>query len=394
MMMRRIAYVGTYVPKRCGIATYTHHLRRAVGSAAEGRLSDLVIAMTDRPDEHAYGAGVIPSRKQERTDYRLAAERIRAAGAELVSLQHEFGIFGGEAGSYVLDLIEAVRRMGIPVVTTFHTVFEHPEEPYRSVQQRIAAASSRIIVMSRKAVRYIADAFDVPEDRIAYIPHGTPQPVKTNRRALRERFGWHGRKVIMSFGLLSRGKGYETLIRALPGITRSVPETLYAIVGQTHPEVQKHEGEAYREQLRALAKELGVDRHLVMIDRYVDEAELAQMLTACDVYATPYPGLQQITSGTLAYAVGLGRPVVSTPYVYARDLLAEFPELLLPPADPEAWAAALAEWLAAPMALERLERRIARIGAEMHWPAVGRKHLGLFTGMIRSSRQSAEAAEA
>jgi len=390
----RIAYIGTYVPRACGIATFTHHLRQAVGAASGGKGSDLVIAMTNRPDEHAYGSGVHPIAKDVRSEYRRAAERIRAFGADLVSLQHEFGIFGGEAGEYVLDLLESLQRMGIPVATTFHTVFERPEEPYRGVQQRIADLSDRIVVMTRTAVRYVAEAFGVPRERIVCIPHGTPLPPREDRNAIRERLGWTGRKVVMSFGLLGRGKGLETIIRALPGLVRRVPEAVYAIVGQTHPEVAKIEGESYREELRALAAELGVEDRLVMIDRYMGENELAEMLTACDVYATPYPGMGQITSGTLAYAVGLGRPVLSTPYVYARALLADCPELLVPPADPGAWTEALASLLGSRETRERIERRIARIGANMNWPSVGRAHLDLFRRVARVPDIAARTAEA
>jgi glycosyltransferase involved in cell wall biosynthesis len=392
--MTRIAYIGTYVPRRCGIATFTHHLRLAVGAAAGGKGSDLVIALANRPDEHAYGTGVHPVVKDDRSEYRRAAEAIRDSGADLVSLQHEFGIFGGEAGEYVLDLLESLQRMGIPVVTTFHTVFARPEEPYRGVQQRIADMSDRIIVMTRTAVRYVAEAFGVPRERIACIPHGTPQPPRDGRNGLRERLGWNGRKVVMSFGLLSRGKGLETVIRALPRLIERAPDALYAIVGQTHPEVAKFEGESYRAELRALAAELGVGDHLLMIDRYIEEDELAGMLTACDIYVTPYPGMRQITSGTLAYAVGLGRPVLSTPYVYARDLLADIPELLVPPSDSDAWAEALAGLLGSEERLERIGRRIARIGAAMHWPAVGREHLKLFRRVARAPGVTAATAEA
>ena len=391
--MTRIAYIGTYVPRRCGIATFTHHLRLAVQAAAGGKGADMVIAMAKRQDGQSYGSGIHPITADVRSEYRRAVERIRTFGADLVSLQHEFGIFGGEAGEYVLDLLESLQRTGIPVVTTFHTVFERPEEPYRGVQQRIADLSDRIIVMTRTAVRYVAEAFDVPVDRIVYIPHGTPKPPRDGREELRERLGWSGRKVVMSFGLLSRGKGLETIIRALPAVIRRVPDVLYAIVGQTHPEVVKCEGESYRAELRALADDLGVGDHLLMIDRYMEEKELAELLTACDVYATPYPGMQQITSGTLAYAVGLGRPVLSTPYVYARDLLGDIPELLLPPADSDAWADALILLLDSEEQLERIGRKIAGIGASMHWPAVGREHLKLFRRVARNPGVAAATAE-
>ncbi|WP_248927654.1 glycosyltransferase family 4 protein [Paenibacillus hamazuiensis] len=387
--MNRIAYLGTYVPKRCGIATYTHHLRQSVRAAKGWKGIDPVLAVSDRSELDAgYDAAIWPLVKEERLSYRKAADKINASDVALVSLQHEFGIFGGQAGAYVLDFLERLKK---PVVTTFHTVFEHPQEPYRSIQQQIADRSDRILVMSREAIRYVADSFAVPEEKVRFIPHGTPVPVLGKRHAVRDELGWTGRKVVMSFGLLSRGKGLETVLRALPAVVREVPETLYAIVGQTHPEVRKTEGESYREELRALVAELGLAGHVEMIDRYMDEQELVACLTACDLYVTPYPGLQQITSGTLAYAVGLGRPVLSTPYVYAQDLLRGYEELLVPALDVAAWERKLTALLSDRMALQRWERRMARIGADMHWPHVGLQHWRLFKELIREAAMDRQA---
>jgi glycosyltransferase involved in cell wall biosynthesis len=381
--MSRIAYIGTYVPKRCGIATYTHHLRQSVKGAKGWKGIDPVLALVDQTDDEI-GAdpSIWPIVKQNRTSYLKAAEKLNASDVALVSLQHEFGIFGGEVGAYILDLLDRLEK---PLVTTFHTVFEQPPEPYRSIQQRIADRSDRIVVMNRKAIRYVADAFGVPEKKLCFIPHGTPAPVSANRDAVREQLGWSGRKVVMSFGLLGRGKGLETVLRALPAVVRKVPETLYAIVGQTHPEVKKHEGESYREELKELAASLGIERNVSMIDRYIDEQELAEYLTACDLYVTPYPGMQQITSGTLAYAVGLGRPVLTTPYVYAQDLLAECPELMVPALDVPAWERKLTEMLSDKVSLQRWERRMAKLGEDMHWPKVGCRHLQVFEELIEET---------
>ena len=385
--MNRVAYVSTYIPQKCGLATYTYHLRQSVRGARGWRGIDPVIAVTSS-EEVVYddpALKVLP--KEERSAYRTMAEKINRSDVSVVSLQHEFGIFGGEAGAYVLDFVRHLKK---PLVTTFHTVFEFPEEPYRSIQQEIAERSDRIIVMSRKAVGFLHNAYGIPENRIVFIPHGTPVPVKENRASFREKLGWSDRKVLLTFGLLSRGKGLETVIKALPAVIRSVPNALYVIVGQTHPEVRKREGESYREELLHKIKEHGLEDHVRMVNQYVGEKELVEYLTACDLYLTPYPGLQQITSGTLAYAVGLGRPVLSTPYVYAQDLLGEYPELLLTPGDSAAWGDRIISMLSVEGELEKWERIISRIGRPMHWPEVGKAHVRLFDELAAGISASAQ----
>lgn len=374
--MTRIAYIGTYVPQKCGIATYTSHLRQSVRAAkgwngndpvfafrptgGQPEFTDPSISVLDKDDRHAYGK---------------LAERINRSDVSVVSLQHEFGIFGGEAGDYVLEF---AGRLEKPLAVTFHTVFETPEEPYARVQRQLADLSTMILVMSRKAADYLHHSFGTPRHKIHYVPHGTPEPEPGKRSAYRRRMGWSDRKVIMSFGLLSRGKGLETVISALPEVVRNVPNALYVIVGQTHPEVRKREGETYREELRQLIRNLGVEEHVSMLDRYVDEDELVGLLSACDLYVTPYPGMQQITSGTLAYALGLGKPVLSTPYVYAEDLLGDHPDLLLPPGDAGRWAEGLTSLLSDDRRMKQLSHEITRIGSQMHWPKVGKLHLALF----------------
>ncbi|HZG84246.1 glycosyltransferase family 4 protein [Paenibacillus sp.] len=386
--MTRIAYIGTYVPQKCGIATYTHHLRQAVRGARGWKGVDPVVAVRPSADRSPLSdPAVWTLPKDDRDAYAKMAERLNRSDVDVVSLQHEFGIFDGEAGDFVLELLE---RLTKPVVTTFHTVFEKPEEPYRSVQERIALRSDLVLAMNRKAAEYLHEAFGTPKEKLWFVPHGTPEPAPGKRKAVRAEWGWQDRNVMMTFGLLSRGKGLETVIHALPEAARRVPNLLYAIVGQTHPEVRKREGEAYREELRALIASLGVERHVLMIDRYVEEDELVGLLSACDLYATPYPGLQQITSGTLAYAVGLGRPVLSTPYAYAKDILADHPELLLPPGDASRWAEAVISLLSDEGRRKRIARELGRIGESMHWPKVGELHLKLF-GMAASRRSVTQA---
>jgi glycosyltransferase involved in cell wall biosynthesis len=370
----KIAYVSTYVPKKCGLATYTHHLREAV-SQSKGDASDPVVAMCNPDELDAYREPwQFPLLKQEREDYRLLAETLNRSPVDIVSLQHEFGIFGGEAGDYLLELLDRLKK---PVVTTFHTVFEKPAEPYASVQAAIAQRSDQIHVMNRKAIGYLHDHFHIPLEKISFIPHGAPVQGREERHLSRRQFGWENRKVLFQFGLLGRSKGIESLLKALAGAVLAVPDLLYVIAGQTHPEVKKHEGEAYREELIAMIAQLGLQHHVRMIDRYVPEDELESLISACDLYVTPYPGMQQITSGTLAYAAGLGRPILSTPYSYAKDLVQGHEELLLPYGDTAAWSAKIIELFSFPEMLGECERWMAEIGRSMQWPQVGAQYLGL-----------------
>ncbi|WP_055107169.1 glycosyltransferase family 4 protein [Paenibacillus ihumii] len=387
--MTKIAFIGTYIPQRCGIATYTHHLRQSIRGARGWRGIDPVIALrTSEASGLETAPGIWELDKHDRTAYIRAADRLNRSEVAVVSLQHEFGIFGGEAGEYVLDLAERLEK---PLAVTFHTVFEKPEEPYRSVQERLAKRADMILVMNRRAVDFLHGAFRIPRERIQVVPHGTPEPAPGKRISYRRKMGWDGRKVVMTFGLLGRGKGLETVIHALDKVAREVPDVLYAIVGQTHPEVKKQEGEAYREELQAMIQQRGLERHVTMIDRYVEEDELVGLLSACDLYVTPYPGLQQITSGTLAYAVGLGRPVLSTPYVYAEELLGSYPELLLAPGDAELWAERMCKLLGSEEERLEMERGMMDIGRAMHWPKVGKLHLSLFGQLSAKAKAGAAA---
>ncbi|MFC4600212.1 glycosyltransferase family 4 protein [Cohnella hongkongensis] len=380
----QIAYVSTYVPKKCGLATYTHHLREALSHAKGHRSPDPVIAICNADERNDYREPwMLQLVKQELDDYGRIADLINQSSVDIVSLQHEFGIFGGEAGGYLLELLQRLKK---PVVTTFHTVFEHPVEPYAPVQREIARSSDHLIVMNRKAVGYLHDNFEIPLDKMTFIPHGTPVPNKADRLKARKQAGWDHRKVLFTFGLLGRGKGIELILRAMATAVQAVPELLYVVAGQTHPEVRKHEGEAYREELHLLIRQLGLQHHVQWIDRYLPEDQLVSLISACDLYVTPYPGVSQITSGTLAYAAGLGRPILSTPYVYARDLVQGREEMLLPFGDADAWSAKLIEVFTYPGMLADWERHISDIGRSMHWPHVGAQHLRLFQRVMAQHR--------
>lgn len=378
--MTRVAYISTYVPKKCGIATYTYHLRQSVHAAKQWKAKDPVIVVHNDETNDWSDPLLWPLQRDSEDDYIEMANQINRSELDVVSLQHEFGIFGGEAGRHILSLVRHLKK---PLVTTFHTVFEHPRQPYADIQREIAEKSARIVVMNRKAAGFLSRSFGIPEEKVCFIPHGTPVPDAGRRQRYRKQLGWDGRKVLMTFGLLSRGKGIELILKVMPDIVKKVPNALYAIVGQTHPEVKKHEGEKYREELWSLIRESGIEPNVVMIDRYLEESDLVHHLTACDVYVTPYPGLEQITSGTLAYAVGLGRPVLSTPYCYAQDLLAEEPELLIPYDAQEEWKERMVSLLTNDVKLQYWARKMERIGQTMHWPVAGKQYHRLFTEVNR-----------
>ncbi|WP_062305494.1 glycosyltransferase family 4 protein [Alicyclobacillus sendaiensis] len=386
-MTLEIGYVSTYVPRKCGLATYTHHLRQSVRRAAGSSAADQVIAMLG-PDEDVknYNRSYWFLRRDERRDYARIARRVNESRIGVVSLQHEFGIFGGEAGAYILDFIDALHK---PLVTTFHTVFRKPMSPYREVQKEIAERSDRIVVMNRQAIEYLVEAFGISPSKIHYLPHGTPVRSVTPRAELRKRFGWQDRAVIVTFGLLGPSKGIEFMLDAMPDIVREVPNALYVIAGQTHPEIVKREGEAYRESLVRRIHALGIDDHVVMLNRYMSEADIVDLITAADLYVTPYPNMEQITSGTLAYAVGMGQVVLTTPYAYARDLLKDVPELLVPYGDTRAWAERAVEVLTNPEKRAKYAERISAIGADMTWPRVGERHWQLFHDVALQARRRA-----
>ncbi len=375
-MRNQVAYVSTYLPQKCGIATYTYHLRQAVQKAKRQALDDPIAVIKDNnivyPDNSLLKWPIL---KNHREDYIKAADALNNSSVSVVSLQHEFGIFGGAAGSYILDF---VRRLKKPLVTTFHTVFKEPKGLYAPVQQELAERSDHIVVMNRKAIGYLSKSFAIPTAKISFIPHGTPVPDLRRREVFRRKLGWSDRKVMMTFGFISRNKGIETVLYALPAVVRKVPDVLYVIAGQTHPNVKAVEGESYRNELKRIIRREGLEKHVLMIDKFMNEQDLAHYITACDLYITPYPGLEQITSGTLAYAIGLGRPVLTTPYRYAQDLLKGNEELFVPFDNRSLWSEKMITLLSNESMLKSYQKKMSRIGNLMSWPHVGRKYLKLF----------------
>lgn len=361
---RHIALLGNALPRLCGLATFTTHVREALAVRYPAMRVDH-IAMVDPGRHYAFPAEVCAVLAQEdRPAYAQAAARIAASGAELLWVQHEYGIYGGPQGEYLLDLLDG---LDLPVVVTLHTVLEHPDPAQLRVLGALVRRASLLVVMADKARDILERRFDVPAARIAVIPHGVPDRPYVEPATMRDLLGLEQRKTILTFGLLSPGKGLETMIRALPAIVERCPEALYAIVGATHPHLVAQAGEAYRERLMRLAETLGVAGHLRWDAHFLDEAALLDRIAAADIYVTPYTNPAQITSGTLSYAYGLGKPIVSTSYVHAAELLAGGRGMLIGFDDPPALAGAVGDLLADDAKRAALAKRAFATGHSMTW---------------------------
>lgn len=360
----RIALIGGFRPRKCGIATFTTDIYEQLGAHHQDVTVDLHVVDDSRsPLEYGSVRGTILSDRRE--DYRAAARRINEDAVDAVWLQHEYGIFGGDAGDMVLDLVD---RVAAPLIVTLHTVLAEPSPQQRKVLDHLLRRASRVMVMSAHSMQLLRDIYHVDADRIAVIAHGAPDRPFGREDEHKAKLGLTGRRVMMTFGLLGPGKGLETVIEALPSIVADHPDVMYRIVGATHPNLVASEGEAYREGLMALAETLGVGANIQWDNRFLDNEELLDQLEACDIYLTPYPNMQQSTSGTLSYAVALGKAVVSTPYVHARELLADGVGVIVEPRQAEIIAAAVNRLLADPAELQAVKRRAWEKGRETIWP--------------------------
>ncbi len=361
--LHHVALIGNALPRQCGLATYTTHSAQAMRAAYPGLVVDHY-AMDD-DDGTTYDDSVchlIPT--DEAAAYVRAGARIEASGAQAIWVQHEFGIFGGPAGDKLLILL---RHCTQPVVVTLHTVLADPDPNQRRVMAGLANRAAHFIVMADHAAQLLHQVYGIDRDRISLVPHGAPDRPLLSNAVIKQRLGLPEGPMLMSFGLLSPGKGYEVAIRALPRLVAAHPDLRYRIIGATHPHLRLRDGEQYREMLRALADDLGVGANVEFVNTFLDDAALLDQLGACDVYVTPYLGLDQVTSGTLAYALALGRPVVSTPYIHAREALADGIGTLVPVDDPDAIADAVLALLADPDALAGRSRAIWQAARPTIW---------------------------
>lgn len=371
----RIAFLGGYLPRLCGIATFTHDLCEAVADAAPGSQC-FAGAMNDQVDAYDYPPRVRFELDQKDLDsYRRAADFLNFSNADLLCIQHEFGIYGGPGGSHLMALLKEVR---MPVVTTLHTILRDPQPAQRRVMEELIQRSDRLVVMARMGASILHSTYGVPENKVEIIPHGIPPMPFTDSLHYKEQLGVDGRMVLLTFGLLGPGKGIEYVIEALPKILSRHPNVVYLVLGATHPHLVARDGESYRLGLERLAKDRGVNDHVIFYNRFVSLDDLRDFIGATDIYITPYLNEAQITSGTLAYVFGAGKAVVSTPYWHAAELLADGKGALVPFRDPAAIATAVCKYLDDSNLMRITRERAFAIGIDMIWPTVALRYLSTF----------------
>jgi glycosyltransferase involved in cell wall biosynthesis len=378
----RIAVIGNYLPRQCGIATFTTDLCEAI-SAEYGTARLLALPVNDTEQGYGYPARVRWSLAQDDVQsYQDAADFLNFNNIDMVCLQHEYGIFGGPAGSHILQLL---RGLKMPVVTTLHTVLREPDPNQLMVMEEIAELSDRLIVMSQLSSQFLQEIFKVPGSKIDIVPHGVPDLPFLDPNFYKDRFGVEGKAVLLTFGLLSPNKGIENVIQAMPQILSKHSNVVYLVAGATHPHILRREGDRYRASLQALAKELGVESQVIFHDRFVSPEEMAEFIGAADIYITPYRHEAQVVSGTLAYALGAGKAIISTPYWHAIELLDGGRGALVPFQDPAAIAEKTIELLTTP-ALRHAMRKCAYLFArDMVWKRVAQGYMGSFA-QVRSDR--------
>ena len=373
--IRKVVFLGDYLPRKCGIATFTTDLRCAV-AAEFPAMQCPVVPVNDLEEGYDYPPEVrFEIAEQDLPSYLRAADFLNISDVDVVCLEHEFGIFGGAAGSHVLALL---RELRMPIVTTLHTVLRDPNAEQRRVMRDLIRLSTRLVVMSERGREFLREVYQAPENKIDLIPHGIPDMPFADPNFFKDEFAVAGKQVLLTFGLLSPNKGIEFALRALPDIIREFPNVVYIVLGQTHPNLLRHEGEAYRLSLELLAKDLGVQKHVVFFNRFVELEELMRFIGAADIYLTPYLTEAQITSGTLAYAFGAGNAVVSTPYWHAAELLTKERGKLVPFRDSPAIVTAVVELLRDEPLRHSMRKNAYKLGRDMVWSRVARLYVKSF----------------
>jgi glycosyltransferase involved in cell wall biosynthesis len=374
-MPNRIAFLGGYLPRLCGIATFTNDLCEAVAGAAPDSQC-FAGAVNDRVDAYEYPPRVRFELDEKDLDsYRRAADFLNLNNADMLCVQHEFGIYGGSAGSHLLALLKEVR---MPVVTTLHTILREPDAAQQTVMEELVRRSDRLVVMASKGAEILRETYRVPDAKVDIIPHGIPDMPFVDSSFYKTQFGVEGRMVLFTFGLLGPGKGIEYAIEALPEIVKWHPNVVYLVLGATHPHLAAREGESYRLGLERLAEDRGVKEHVIFYNRFVSLDELKEFIGSTDIYLTPYLNEAQITSGTLAYVFGAGKAVVSTPFWHATELLANGRGILVPFRDSRAIAEGVRKFLDDPALLQQTREKAYQIGRKMIWPAVAQRYIESF----------------
>jgi glycosyltransferase involved in cell wall biosynthesis len=382
-VFNRIAFIGNSLPRRCGIATFTTDLQSAV-AASRADSKTVIVAMTDHGHVYDYPTSVgIQINDGLINDYIRAAEFLNAGRFDVISLQHEFGIFGGEAGGDIVPLLSLLKT---PIVTTLHTVLAEPSTVQRDVFTRIIELSSRVVVMAEKGRELLRTVYQIAEEKIEVIPHGIPDFAFVEPDNAKDKLGFADKSVILTFGLLSPNKGIEFMIDAMPSILNGCPNAVYVVLGATHPNLVRDEGEAYRESLIARARDIGVADHVEFLDCFVDQDTLLDFISMCDVYVTPYLNEVQMTSGTLAYSFGLGKAVVSTPYWHARELLADGRGIIVPFSDADAIGFEIEKILTNAPLRQAMRKRAYASSRSMTWERTAERYISVFENAGRRHR--------
>ena len=377
-----VAVIGNYLPRQCGIATFTTDLVEGLSAEAPD-IKCWAAAMNDKPEGYSYPEKVRFEINQNKlTDYSVASQFLNISQTDIVCLQHEYGLFGGPAGSHLLKLLGDLH---MPVVTTLHTILQDPAPEYRDIMYRLADLSDKLVVMSRKASDFLKDIYAVPEEKIAFIHHGIPDTPFIDSSFNKDKFGVEGKKVLLTFGLLSPNKGIENVLKALPAVIKKHPDVVYIILGATHPHILKLHGDAYRIMLQQLVRKLDIGEHVIFQNRFVTLRELCEFLGIADIYVTPYLEEAQITSGTLAYAMGTGKAVISTPYWYASEMLAEGRGRIVPFRNPDAIAEQIIGLLDNDVERHAMRKKAYTFSREAVWKEVSRNYLQVFSE-VRQNR--------
>jgi CBS domain-containing protein/glycosyltransferase involved in cell wall biosynthesis len=370
-----ITYLSSYPPRECGIATYTKDLVDSID-----RLNILsppiIFAINDKGGYYNYSPQVkIQIEREEPESYLKAAKKINDSSIQALNLQHEFGLFGGTWGDFIIDFLEELEK---PVITTLHTLLETPSRDAQRVMKEVIRLSHRIVVHARLGSRILEQTYDTLPDKVRYIPHGCPNVPFVNCETVKNVLGYKNRVILSTFGLLSRNKGIEYAIKAIPGIVEKTPNILYLIIGQTHPEVRKHEGESYRQSLIDLVESLGVENNVRFINRYLSKSELISNLQSTDIYILPYPNTEQISSGTMLYALCTGKAIVTTPFLHAQEVIAQGAALDCEFRDPDSITWSVNTLLSSKQLLSNFEKRAYEYSRDMIWPNVAMKYVNLF----------------
>ncbi|MDY7035227.1 MAG: glycosyltransferase family 4 protein [Thermodesulfobacteriota bacterium] len=371
-----VTVLGNYLPRQCGIATFTTDLVEGLSAEAPDIYCG-VVAMNDRPEGYSYPKKVHFEINQNKlSDYSIASKFLNISQTDIVCVQHEYGLFGGPAGSHLLKLLGDLR---MPIVTTLHTILKDPAPEYRDVMCRLADISDKLVVMSHKASDFLKDIYAVPEEKIAFIHHGIPDTPFIDPSFYKDKFGVEGKKVLLTFGLLSPNKGIENVLQALPAVINKHPDIVFIILGATHPNILKFHGDSYRIMLQQLILKLGISKHVIFQNRFVELRELCEFLGIADIYVTPYLEEAQITSGTLAYAMGTGKAVISTPYWYATEMLAKGRGCIVPFNDPGAIADQINDLLDNDIERHAMRKKAYTFSRDAIWKEVSRKYLQVFS---------------